>query len=156
MFGKLLSLWVSCEHVVWNLYIEKIVFFYSFGLQFFKCSTELAMHSTHCHRVQGFVFHTSASKTLRKASFTQTAWMIGLSARSPQRFTCKLNILSNIFLAQELFSELAFYFERHKAKGLSCSMPWKHLLNKKKKKKTVNKSRFWLKNAGNWASTRAG
>ncbi len=112
--GKFCCLWIYCEHVVWNfsymfiqVFCVEIVSLRSFEFQFLKCSTELAMHSTHCHSVQDLVFHSSALKFLERLylqTCSQTTWMVGLTARPPQWVTCScfnlFSILSNIFLAQ--------------------------------------------------------
>lgn len=66
-------------------------FLCSFEREFFECSTELAMHSTHSHSIRRFVFHASDGKFSEKALSARHLhrpheWKA--SARSPQWFTC--------------------------------------------------------------------
>lgn len=72
---------------------------------------------------------------------------------------CKKSSVIHLKLYQSQYVEQHFFWprsslvswhftlKRRKAKGLHCSLPWKHLLD--------NNS-HWLKNAGNLATTRAG
>lgn len=53
------------EHSFWHVsykFALKQFFFIHVNSSELECFTELTMHSTHCHSIQEFVFHTSALK----------------------------------------------------------------------------------------------